>query len=388
MTAPGPPPVPARETVRKGHWRGPAAHDRLSRLPRIRSAAPAARPPARHRGGLPGAAPARGAGDGRGSRSSRSPTRTRRAGSGSSTGDITAAGLGLSPVEREAPRRGAPRCGTSRPSTTSPWPATVARRVNVDGTAHVLDVLPRAAARCAGCSTSAPATSAAATRASSPRTPSTVGQEFRNHYEETKYEAELLVRKAMADGMPATIYRPGIVVGDSATGATQKYDGPYFLATFLAPAAAGRRGPGGRRRRPGEGVPRAPRLRRRRDGRALGARRVAWAAPTPSIDPDPPTVREVVDDLRPPPRQARGRGCRCRCGPVHALVEHVPGMERLLGPAGGGARLLRLADDVRDGQHDTPTSTASGLELPAASTTTPAACSTSCRRTPSTTPTR
>ena len=60
-----------------------------------------------------------------------------------------------------------------------------------------------------------------------------VGQTFRNHYESTKYEAEMLVRKAMAAGLPATIYRPGIVVGDSRTGETQKYDGPYFLATFL-----------------------------------------------------------------------------------------------------------------------------------------------------------
>jgi nucleoside-diphosphate-sugar epimerase len=59
------------------------------------------------------------------------------------------------------------------------------------------------------------------------------GQGFHNHYEATKFEAELLVRKAMADGLPATIYRPGIVVGDSRTGETQKYDGPYFVARFL-----------------------------------------------------------------------------------------------------------------------------------------------------------
>ena len=59
------------------------------------------------------------------------------------------------------------------------------------------------------------------------------GQTFRNHYESTKYEAELLVRKAMADGLPATVYRPGIVVGDSRTGETQKYDGPYFFASYL-----------------------------------------------------------------------------------------------------------------------------------------------------------
>ncbi|WP_290514689.1 SDR family oxidoreductase [Aeromicrobium sp.] len=37
----------------------------------------------------------------------------------------------------------------------------------------------------------------------------------------------------MANGLPATIFRPGIVVGDSQTGETQKYDGPYFLAAFM-----------------------------------------------------------------------------------------------------------------------------------------------------------
>ena len=59
------------------------------------------------------------------------------------------------------------------------------------------------------------------------------GQAFQNHYESTKYEAERLVRAAIADGLPATIYRPGIVVGDSRTGETQKYDGPYFVATYM-----------------------------------------------------------------------------------------------------------------------------------------------------------
>ncbi|MGV9709895.1 SDR family oxidoreductase [Gordonia sp. NPDC003424] len=60
-----------------------------------------------------------------------------------------------------------------------------------------------------------------------------VGQDFYNHYESTKFEAEKLVRAAIDDGLPATIYRPGIVVGDSSTGETQKYDGPYFVAEFL-----------------------------------------------------------------------------------------------------------------------------------------------------------
>lgn len=59
------------------------------------------------------------------------------------------------------------------------------------------------------------------------------GQVFQNHYEETKFQAEMLVREAMKSGLPTTIYRPGIVVGDSVTGETQKYDGPYFLAHLL-----------------------------------------------------------------------------------------------------------------------------------------------------------
>jgi thioester reductase-like protein len=59
-----------------------------------------------------------------------------------------------------------------------------------------------------------------------------VGQRFHNPYEETKFQAELLVRRAQAD-LPATIYRPSIVVGDSRTGEIDRFEGPYALAIFL-----------------------------------------------------------------------------------------------------------------------------------------------------------
>ena len=59
------------------------------------------------------------------------------------------------------------------------------------------------------------------------------GQTFNNFYEETKYLAEVEVQRAMRNGLPATIYRPAVVVGDSTTGATQKYDGPYFAMQWL-----------------------------------------------------------------------------------------------------------------------------------------------------------
>jgi thioester reductase-like protein len=59
------------------------------------------------------------------------------------------------------------------------------------------------------------------------------GQKFNNFYEETKFLAEVDVQERMKKGLPATIYRPSIVVGDSHTGATQKYDGPYFAIRWL-----------------------------------------------------------------------------------------------------------------------------------------------------------
>ena len=57
-----------------------------------------------------------------------------------------------------------------------------------------------------------------------------VGQTFNNFYEETKFLAEVEVRKR---SLPITIYRPSVVVGDSATGATQKFDGPYYVMQWL-----------------------------------------------------------------------------------------------------------------------------------------------------------
>jgi nucleoside-diphosphate-sugar epimerase len=60
-----------------------------------------------------------------------------------------------------------------------------------------------------------------------------VGAPFNNFYEESKHLAEAAVRQTMAAGMPATNYRPSIVVGDSRTGEKQKFDGPYFVMQWL-----------------------------------------------------------------------------------------------------------------------------------------------------------
>lgn len=60
----------------------------------------------------------------------------------------------------------------------------------------------------------------------------TAPDNFKNFYEETKFEAELLVDK-LKDHLPVTIIRPGIVCGDSQTGETIKFDGPYFLLNMI-----------------------------------------------------------------------------------------------------------------------------------------------------------
>ncbi|MBK8305415.1 MAG: SDR family oxidoreductase [Chloracidobacterium sp.] len=58
---------------------------------------------------------------------------------------------------------------------------------------------------------------------------------FRNNYEETKYLAEAEVEK-LKPAFPVTIYRPAVVVGDSQTGETSKYDGIYYLINYLRKA--------------------------------------------------------------------------------------------------------------------------------------------------------
>jgi nucleoside-diphosphate-sugar epimerase len=105
-------------------------------------------------------------------------------------------------------------------------------RVNVDGTRHVLDF--------AGSQRRLERVHYISTCYVSGRYDGTfterdlsLGQTFNNHYEETKYLAEVEVQRRMRAGLPATIYRPSVVVGDSATGATQKFDGPYFVMQWI-----------------------------------------------------------------------------------------------------------------------------------------------------------
>ena len=64
-----------------------------------------------------------------------------------------------------------------------------------------------------------------------------VGQRFRNAYEQSKFEAERLVRAAGAGGLPVTIARPSIVVGDRHSGWTASFNVLYSPLRALARGA-------------------------------------------------------------------------------------------------------------------------------------------------------
>jgi thioester reductase-like protein len=242
------------------------------------------------------------------------------------TGDITQPGLGIDASHH-------PLLDT----VTEVWhlaavydlavPEHVARRVNVEGTRHVVAFCRdqpglQRLQYVSTCYVSG--------RAGGRFTEDMldVGQSFHNHYEATKFEAERLVRDAMAAGLPATIYRPGIVVGDSRTGETQKFDGPYYYARFL-------------RRQP---LPFAvlPAVHEEHTISVVPQDFVIEAMDQLSVlevslgrtyaltDPDPPTKREVAETF------ARHLGKRLVWVPLplgitKAALATVPGLERLLG---------------------------------------------------------
>lgn len=110
--------------------------------------------------------------------------------------------------------------------------AELAERVNVQGTQHILDF-------CRACKQLERHHYISTAYVAGKRSGRIMeddlaeGQAFKNHYESTKFAAEVIVRATM-DEIPTTIYRPAIVVGDSQTGETQKFDGPYYLLRFMS----------------------------------------------------------------------------------------------------------------------------------------------------------
>jgi thioester reductase-like protein len=113
-------------------------------------------------------------------------------------------------------------------------PIELAQRVNVDGTGNVLD-LCLAAKKLERLVYVSTAYVAGKRHGIVYEHELVMGQQFKNHYESTKFQAEVWVRELL-DRVPTTILRPAIVVGDSRSGETQKFDGPYYLLRAIAQA--------------------------------------------------------------------------------------------------------------------------------------------------------
>ncbi|HLM56247.1 MAG TPA: SDR family oxidoreductase [Pyrinomonadaceae bacterium] len=146
-------------------------------------------------------------------------------------GDITRAGLGLSPEDSAETRRAATAVFHLAAVYDLGVERELARRVNVEGTRNVNDF-----------AASLPSlrryhyvsTCYVAGRREGVILEGELRHEagFRNHYEETKYLAETEV-EALKGRLPVTVYRPSVVCGDSRTGETAKYDGVYYLINYL-----------------------------------------------------------------------------------------------------------------------------------------------------------
>ena len=155
-----------------------------------------------------------------------------------------------------------------------------------------------------------------------------LGQPFANHYDHTKHEAERVVAKARRAGLPVTIYRPSVVVGDSATGHTQKYDGPYYVLQLLL------------RQRGTAIMPLPPGAERVAFNlvpsdfvvdaiAALAGHEAACGRTVALAQPDPPSVPAMCEAF------AAHAGRRLRTVPMPTglaafSIDHLPGVGRLL----------------------------------------------------------
>lgn len=145
------------------------------------------------------------------------------------TGDITAQGLGVEAKQARELRRSLRQAWHLAAVYDLAVARDVGRRINVEGTKNVLEFLGDAPhfERLQYVSTAYVSGTA---RGTFRETDLDVGQGFKNHYEETKFQAEVEVVRSR---LPRTIYRPGVVVGDSKTGETGKFDGPYHVLRLM-----------------------------------------------------------------------------------------------------------------------------------------------------------
>jgi long-chain acyl-CoA synthetase len=143
-------------------------------------------------------------------------------------GDVTQAWLGMSSRRRDRLAERVDRIVHCAASVSFTMGLDEQRRINVDGTRRVVELAGLCAQRGGLEAFTHVSTAYVAGTHQEPfrEQDLDVGQGFRNAYERTKFEAELLVRERGWE-LPVQIVRPSIVVGDSATGWTPTFNVLY-----------------------------------------------------------------------------------------------------------------------------------------------------------------
>lgn len=149
-------------------------------------------------------------------------------------GDIVDTNLLLDPATRDRLLGTVDRIIHCAATVKFDTPLPKARRINVEGTRHLLQFAEELHTRgrlrrVDHFSTAFVAGSALGTVYEDRLAPA----QFNNSYEQTKWEAEQVVREAQSR-LPITIYRPSVIVGDSKTGYTSNFRVLYWPLKVLA----------------------------------------------------------------------------------------------------------------------------------------------------------
>jgi long-chain acyl-CoA synthetase len=152
-------------------------------------------------------------------------------------GDVTVEGFDLDAATQARLARSLDLIVHTAATTSLTADRPLCESVNRDGTANALTL----AGRCFGegrlkrfvhLSTALVAGGESAVTAREDELPTAPA--YANHYEWSKYEAERIVRAAMHAGLPVTVCRPSMVVGDTDTGHTRDFNVIYPLMRLLA----------------------------------------------------------------------------------------------------------------------------------------------------------
>ena len=112
-------------------------------------------------------------------------------------------------------------------------PIEQARRSSVDSASHVI-ALARACAKLEKVELVSTVGVGGRTHGEVPEQWLTQPREFHNTYEQAKAEAEAFVQQEVQRGLPLTVHRPSMVVGDSASGRIIHFQVFYHLCEFLS----------------------------------------------------------------------------------------------------------------------------------------------------------